>query len=242
MATLFLLRHLKSQWNEDNRFAGWVDNPLSKEAHADAKEIADKLINVHRANIDVVYTSPLIRNTETVLRVFDNIVDKYPLFLHLDGGKMQKWSNFTDVSMNDVPVYISENLNERYYGKLQGLNKDEIIQKYGEKEIHDQRRGFLKKPPGGESLKDVYKRAVPFYKRWVERDLAKGRNVLLVASHNSLRAIVKYIENISDKKIADVELPFGALMKYEFELKISKNHFIPGGLQKKVQLVSKKYF
>ncbi len=242
MAKLFLLRHLKSQWNEDNRFAGWVDNPLSKEAHIDAKEIANKLINVHRASIDVVYTSPLIRNQETVLRIFDNIIDKYPLFMHADGGKMQKWGNFTDISQNDVPVYVSENLNERYYGKFQGLNKEEIMQKYGQKTVRLLRRAYLYKPPGGESLEDVYKRAVPFYKRYIENDLQKGKNVLLVASHNSLRAIVKYIENISDKKIENVELDFAALLKYEFELKISKNNFILGGVKKKLHLTSNKYF
>lgn len=228
MAKLFLLRHLKSQWNLENRFAGWVDNPLSKEAHGDAKAIADKLINVYRLNVDVAYTSPLIRNKETILRIFDHIVDKYPIFLHLDGGKMQKWGNFTDISQSDVPVYVSETLNERYYGKLQGLNKNEIIKKYGVEEIHLERRGFLNKPPGGESLKDVYNRAVPFFKKYVNGDLAYGRNVLVVASHNSLRALVKYIESISDKGIADVELPFGALLSYDFNEKLmltSRKHF-----------------
>lgn len=214
MAKLFLLRHLKSQWNKDNRFAGWVDNPLSKEGVLGAKEIADKL---RGENINIFYTSPLIRNTETVLRVFDHIPEKYPLFLHLDGGKMQKWGNFTDISENDVPVYVSENLNERYYGKLQGLNKDEVIKKYGEKEIRLERRGFNERPPGGESLKDVYKRAVPFFKKYAMKDLSGGKNVLLVASHNSLRAIVKYVEKISDKDIEGLELPFGSLKSYEFK-------------------------
>ncbi len=214
MAKLFLLRHFKSQWNKDNRFAGWVDNPLTKESTFDAKIVADKLSG---EQIDAVFTSPLVRNEETVLRIFDNIKDRYPLFLHLDGGRMQKWGNFEDISENDLPVYVSENLNERYYGKLQGLNKDEVIAKHGEKEIHLERRGFNERPPGGESLKDVYKRAVPFFKKYVIKDLASGKNALLVASHNSLRAIVKYIENISDKDIENLELPFGALVIYEFK-------------------------
>ena len=216
---LFLLRHLKSQWNEDNRFAGWVDNPLTKESAVGAKEIAEKL---RGQNIDIVYTSPLIRNTESVLRVFDNISEKYPLFLHLDGGKMQKWGNFTDISQNDILVYVSENLNERYYGKFQGLNKDEVIKIYGEETIHLERRGFEQKPPGGESLKDVYKRAVPFFKKYVRKDLLTGKNVLVVASHNSLRAIVKYLEDISDKDIANLELPFGDLRQYDFDEKNGK--------------------
>ena len=214
MVKLFLLRHLKSQWNLDKEFAGWVDNPLSKEGILAAKEIAEKLAN---EKIDVVYTSPLIRNMETVLRIFEYVSDKYPLFIHLDGGRMQKWGNFTDINNDDVPSYVSENLNERYYGKLQGLNKDEIIKQYGEEKVHLWRRGFSERPPGGESLKDVYKRAVPFFKKYVGKDLVGEKNVLVVASHNSLRAVVKYIENISDNDIANLELPFGALMTYEFD-------------------------
>lgn len=222
MAKLFLLRHLKSQWNEDNRFAGWVDNPLSKEGILAAKEVAHKLMN---ENIDVVYTSPLIRNEETVLRIFENLANNtYPLFIHLDGDRMQQRGHFTDINDNDVPVYVSEKLNERYYGTLQGLNKEEITKKYGEEKVHLWRRGYKEKPPGGESLKDVYKRAVPFFKKYVERDLVKGKNILLVASHNSLRTIVKYVENISDQNIANVELAFGSLMIYEFDGKYNKLH------------------
>lgn len=232
MSKLFLLRHLKSQWNQDNRFAGWVDNPLSREGILAAKEISDKLADV---KIDVVYTSPLIRNKETVLRVFENLAlsgaeefqNKYPLFIHLDGGRMQKWGNFKGGG-NYVPVYVCENLNERYYGKLQGLNKDEVIQKYGGQQVRLWRRGFEDAPPGGESLKNIYKRAVSFFKKYIDKDLVSGKNVLVVASHNSLRVIVKYIEDIYNKDIADVELAFGSLLKYEFS----------GGLN----LISKKYF
>ena len=217
MAKIYLLRHLKSQWNLDKEFAGWVDNPLSKEGILAAKEVAQKLVN---EKIDVAYTSPLIRNKETVLRIFENFPDKYPLFIHLDDGFMKKWGNFTDMNENDIAVYVSENLNERYYGKLQGLNKDEITKKYGQDLVHLWRRGFNEKPPGGESLKDVYKRAVPFFKKYIEKDLASGKNVLVVASHNSLRAVVKYIENISDNDIVNLELPFGALMQYKFDGKL----------------------
>lgn len=215
MAKLFLLRHLKSQWNEDNRFAGWVDNPLSSEGRRQAKEIAKNLIS---ERIDIVYTSPLIRNMETVIKIFENLEgNRYPLFVRLDGGKMSRWGNFTRLSQENIPAYVSEKLNERYYGKLQGLNKEEITKQYGEKKVHLWRRAFNVAPPGGESLKDVYKRAVPFFKKYAERDLKNGKNILIVASHNSLRALVKYIEKISNEKIADVELPFGAMITYEFD-------------------------
>ena len=219
MAKLFLLRHLKSQWNMDKEFAGWVDNPLSNEGITAAREMAPRLLN---QRIDLAYTSPLIRNMETVLRIFEQSSEKYPLFIHLDGGKMQRWGNFTDLNTDDMPVYVSENLNERYYGKLQGLNKEQITAKYGEQTVHLWRRGYKDRPPGGESLKDVYKRSVPFFKKYVEKDLISGKNVLVVASHNSLRALVKYIENISDSDIENIELPFGALVSYDFNGKYQK--------------------
>src|SRR3989344_77265 len=185
MAKLFLLRHLESQWNKDNRFAGWVDNPLSDKGRAQAPEIARKL---SQENIQVVYTSPLIRNMETVLEIFKNMAgEKYPLFIHIDGGKMSRWGHFTDLSANDVPVYVSEKLNERYYGRLQGLNKEEITKKFGE-QAHRWRRGFAEKPPGGESLKDMYKRCIPLFIKYITKDLTSNKNVLLVASGNSLRA------------------------------------------------------
>lgn len=212
MAKLFLLRHLKSQWNEDNRFAGWTDGPLAKKESIRAIHLANEILP---HDIDVIYTSPLFRNQDTVARIFEVVEKKYPFFIHLDSGKMQKWGNFTDISENDVPTYVSEKLNERYYGKLQGLNKEETMKKFGEKQVHLWRRSYNVAPPGGESEKDVYKRTIPFYKEYIEKDLKAGKNVLVVASHNSLRAIVKYIENIPDDKIIDLELEFGMLRKYD---------------------------
>jgi len=214
MAKLFLLRHLKSQWNLENRFGGWTGNPLSIEGIGQAREIAEKLKN---ERINIVYTSVLIRNQETVLRVFEHIPEKYPIFVNLDRGKMEKWGNFTDLTDSDITTYVTEKLNERYYGKLQGLDKDKVKKQYGEEQTRLWRRSYNMAPPGGESLKDVYKRAVPFFKKYTEKDLKAGKNVLVVASHNSLRAIVKYVEGISDEKIIDLELPFGALIKYEYE-------------------------
>ncbi len=213
MSKLFLLRHLKSQWNEDDRFAGWTDGPLAKKESIKALELAEKIF---RYKIDVAYTSPLFRNQDTVARIFESIDQKYPFFIHLDGGKMQRWGNYTDISQNDVPVYVSDKLNERYYGKLQGLNKAESMKKYGAEQVRQWRRSYNLAPPGGESEKSVYRRAVPFFKKRVEKDLRAGKNVLVVASHNSLRAIVKYLENVPDEKIIDVEVPFGGFVQYDF--------------------------
>ena len=210
MPKLILLRHIKSQWNEENRFTGWVDVPLCKEGILGIKEISEKL-----GQFEIIYSSPLIRNEETVLRILE-YSDKYPIFIHLDGGKMKNWAKFKSEG-NYMPVYISEKLNERYYGDLQGLNKDEIKRKYGEEKVHLWRRSYDTAPPGGESLKDVTKRTIPFYKKYIEKNLKKGKNVLIVASHNSLRSIVKYIEKISDKDIINLEIPYAGIIEYELD-------------------------
>jgi len=212
MAKLILLRHLLSQWNEENRFNGWVDTPLAEDQFRLAEDLAAKIL---RFKIDVIYCSSLFRNMDTVARILE-YDQKYPLFVHLDGGRMRKWGNFRDLTENDILTFVSDKLNERYYGKLQGWNKTEAIKQYGEEQIHLWRRGFNSAPPGGESLKDVQKRVVPFYKKYIEKDLKAGKNVLVVASHNSLRALVKYLDNISDKDIADFEIPYSGIKEYDF--------------------------
>ena len=195
MSKLILLRHLKSQWNKENRFTGWTDVPLSEEGIKSARETAKSLA---RFQIDKIYTSPLIRNKETVSLVLDNLNKK------------------------DLPVVIDKALNERNYGELQGLNKDEVKKKYGEKKVRLWRRSWNIAPPGGESLKDVYQRTMPFFKKHIEPDLKEGKNILVVASHNSLRAIVKYVENVSNEDIINLEIPYAGLRAYDFENGIYK--------------------
>ena len=218
MAKLFLLRHLKSQWNEEeNRFTGWVDVPLEEKQQKKAKELAKKIF---KRRIDKIYCSPLFRNMDTAAEILE-YDEKYPIFIHLDPVKKKEWRKFKDISQKDIPVYVSEKLNERYYGKLQGLDKKEIIKKHGKEEVKKWRRSYETAPPGGENLKDVFKRTVPFYKKYIEKDLKKGENVLIVASHNPLRALVKYIEKISDKDIIGFEIPFAGLLKYDFDKKLN---------------------
>jgi len=220
MTKLILLRHLKSQWNEENRFTGWVDVPLAKNNYQELALISKKVLN---EKTDVVYTSPLFRNMETVAKLFEySKLEKYPLFIHLDEGKMKEWGKFTAINKNYIPVYVSQKLNERYYGKLQGLNKEEIIKKYGEEKVRLWRRSYEIAPPGGESGRAVYARVVPFFKKHIERDLKKMKKVLVVASHNSLRVIIKYLEKISDKDILNLELGFNAWVEYSFDGKIYK--------------------
>ena len=213
MPKLLLLRHFKSQWNLENRFTGWVDVPLCQEGLEKTKEVAQKISAV---DIDVVYSSPLIRNQDTVLKILEYINEAYPIFIHFK-GKMKKWAKFEELNKDYLPVYITENLNERYYGQLQGLDKAETIKKYGQELVRQWRRGFTKRPPGGETLKDVFNRAVPFYKKYIEKDLQQGKNVLIVASHNASRAIIKYIEKISDQDIINIEVPYAGLIEYEFD-------------------------
>jgi len=216
MPKLILLRHLKSQWNLENRFAGWTDGPLCEEGKKNAGDVAQKLFSF---KIDKIYTSPLFRNQDTVVRVLE-INNKYPLFVYLDEGKMKKWGNYKDISENDMPVFVSEKLNERYYGELQGKDKNKTMEEYGTEKVRLWRRSFDVPPPGGESLKDTFKRVVPFYRKHVERDLKMGNNVLIVSSHNPLRALVKYIEQISDKDIINVEIPYAGLVEYELDEKL----------------------
>lgn len=190
MAQLILLRHLQSQWNLENKFTGWTDVPLSKEGIASAEEVAIKLQGL---KIDKVYTSPLIRNKETAFLILKQL------------GK------------NDLPIIIDRALDERNYGKLQGLNKDEVKKQYGEERVRLWRRSWDQAPPEGESLKDVFERAVGFFQKTIEKDLEKGNNVLVVASHNSLRAVIKYIENIPDDDIINLEVPYGGILEYEYD-------------------------
>ena len=188
MAKLILLRHLESQWNKENRFTGWTDVPLSKEGIESAKEVAAKLAGF---KIDKVYTSPLIRNRETTRLILENL------------------------NKTNLPIVTDKALDERNYGKLQGLNKDEVKKQYGEEQVKLWRRSWNQAPPEGESLKDVYGRVVPFYKKYIEKDLKQGKNVLVVASHNSLRALAKHIGNISDEDIMNLEIPAGTIIEYE---------------------------
>jgi 2,3-bisphosphoglycerate-dependent phosphoglycerate mutase len=219
MAKLILLRHIKSQWNEENRFTGWVDVPLDKKEVGVAKDLFDK---VFKNQIDKIYSSPLFRNKETVVKIFEYENKKYPIFVHLDKGKMKEWGRFKDISQNDVPVYITEALNERYYGKLQGENKETTSQKYGKEKVYLWRRGYQFAPPGGENLKQVFKRTSSFFKKYIEKDLNKNENVLVVASHNSLRAIAKYVEKIGDREIINFEIPYGGMIEYNYSKGVYK--------------------
>lgn len=214
MTKLILLRHGQSQWNLENRYTGWVDVPLSELGKKEAADAGKKLADTQ---IDIVYTTPLQRANRTFVLAWDAAGKKeYPIFRHMK-DKMKDWAHFTSTDKNYIEVVICQDFNERYYGDLQGLNKAESAKTFGEEQIHLWRRSYDVPPPNGESLKDTLERVLPTFKETVEKDLRAGRNVLISAHGNSLRAISKYLENISDAEIPNLEIPTGIPIVYELD-------------------------
>ena len=215
--TLILLRHGESTWNQENRFTGWHDVPLSErgveEAHA-----AGQALGREAGRIDVVHTSLLRRAIQTVNIALD------------------------EIGLGWLPVRRSWRLNERHYGALQGLNKLETSQKFGPEQVFAWRRSYDTPPPALESdderhprhdaryaglppellpatecLKDVVARALPYWYDAIVPDLRAGRHVLVGAHGNSLRALVKHLDGISDDEIAELNIPTGIPLLYELD-------------------------
>jgi 2,3-bisphosphoglycerate-dependent phosphoglycerate mutase len=186
MPNLVLIRHGESQWNKENRFTGWVDIPLSENGREEARKAGEKLKGM---KFDKGYTSVLQRATET-----------YDIAVKVAGI--------------DIPLEKDKALNERMYGDLQGLNKDECRKKFGEEQVHLWRRSYDIPPPNGESLKDTADRTLPYYKLKIEPELKAGDNILVVAHGNSLRALIMYLENLSPEEIVKVEIPTGVPILY----------------------------
>ena len=209
MNNLILVRHGQSQWNKEKRFTGWADIDLTKQGQKEA-EFAGKLIKELNIEFDAYFTSFQKRAINT-LGIILSILNK-----------------------QNTKVKKAWELNERHYGALTGLNKDEIIKKHGNKQVHIWRRSFDTPPPkmdlsnphhpiknksyknipthkipDSESLKDTFKRVVPYYLQEIEPLILSKKNILISAHGNSLRALCKKIFNISDKKIIDFEIPTG---------------------------------
>ncbi len=210
---LVLLRHGQSMWNKANLFTGWVDVPLSEEGIMEALIAGEKMKDIC---FDEIYTSVLIRAIETaMIAMSKNKCGRMPIIQHFE-GRMKEWATINN-TLEIVPVYEAEELNERYYGELQGKNKKQMAEEYGAETVHKWRRSYAIRPPGGESLKDNYERTIPYFKNVIEKKLAEGKNILVSAHGNSLRAIVKYIENISDEEIPNLEIPTGVPILYDYE-------------------------
>ncbi|MGM5481634.1 MAG: 2,3-bisphosphoglycerate-dependent phosphoglycerate mutase [Nanobdellota archaeon] len=214
MSYLILVRHGESRWNVDNKFTGWVDVPLTEIGVHEAQIAAERL---NQLDIDVAFTSKLVRAHETLLIILAH-QRKTGIFLHTS-EKRKKWSkhNHKDFDEEEIPIFSSDDINERYYGALQGMNKDVAREKHGKKQVFVWRRSYEIRPPEGESLKDVCKRSVPYFKNTIMKQVKEGKNVIISAHGNSLRAIIKYIENISDKEIPHLELATGKPIVYEYK-------------------------
>lgn len=212
MNSLVMVRHGQSKWNASNRFTGWVDVTLSVMGLNEAQESGDKLKDTQ---FDVAFTSELIRAQQTLFAILSR-QNKTGIVVHTsDKDPLTLTSNF--MTLDDIPIYETHRLNERHYGLLQGLDKAEVKAKYGEQQVMDWRRGYKAKPPEGESLEDVFKRVVPYFKNTIMPYVSSGKNVIISAHGNSLRALVKYIENITDEQIVNLDLPTGEVIRYEFE-------------------------
>lgn len=214
---LVLVRHGQSVWNLENRFTGWTDVELSNNGIKEAKE-AGKLLKENEFTFDVAYTSVLKRANETL-----NIILK-------------------ELGEENIPIHYSWKLNERHYGALQGLNKDDTRKKYGDEQVKIWRRSAFVKPPLlneeddrypgmddkyknlkkselplGECLMDTLKRVIDYYETEIKKSLLSGQNVIIAAHGNSLRALIKYLEDISNDDIMNVEIPTGKPYVYELD-------------------------
>ncbi len=242
MSYLILVRHGESRWNLANRFTGWVDVPLSETGIYEALIAAEHLQGL---NLDIAYTSKLERAQETLLLILAK-QDYTSMFIH-EKGKEKEWSkHHTFRSRNEIPVYSDAALNERYYGALQGRNKDAAKKKWGEKKVFKWRRSWDVRPPKGESLKDVYARTIPYFKKTIMPQVKKGKDVVISAHGNSLRALIKYLDDIPNDKIPFLELPLGKPIRYKWSRgKLTKENHIhsfdrPTHWQRKKPIIRKK--
>jgi 2,3-bisphosphoglycerate-dependent phosphoglycerate mutase len=237
---LVLLRHGESIWNKENRFTGWTDVDLSNEGITEAKEAGRRLREEGYA-FDVAFTSVLKRAIRTLWLVLD------------------------EMDLMWIPVYRSWRLNERHYGALQGLNKAEIAMKVGEKQVHIWRRSYDVRPPAldktdkrypgndtkykelvknelplTESLKDTNDRCVPYWHEVITPSLNSGKHVIVSAHGNSLRALVKYLDNIGDDEIVNLNIPTGIPLIYELDERLkSLDHYYLGDTDEVKKAINK---
>ena len=187
MPNLVLVRHGQSLWNLENRFTGWVDVPLTAQGRAEAARAGSLLKSMR---FDVAYTSALRRAQDTLA-----------IMLAEMGA--------------DVPVICDQALNERHYGDLQGLNKDDMRRQFGDEQVKIWRRSYDVPPPGGEALKDTAARTVPFFERCILGDIRQGKDVLVVAHGNSNRSIVMKLDGLSEAEVLELNLETGVPLVYD---------------------------
>ena len=197
---LVLVRHGQSEWNKKNLFTGWKDPELTDLGIEEAIK-AGKLLKTKEMKFDIMFTSDLFRAQETGRLILENM------------------------NQLDIPVIKNQSLNERNYGDLAGLNKDDAREKWGEEQVHIWRRSFDIPPPGGESLKDTAERVLPYFHSEILPKVEEGLDVLVAAHGNSLRALVMELEGISSDEIVKLEIATGDPLTYELsEGKITRTN------------------
>ncbi|MFI0435940.1 MAG: 2,3-bisphosphoglycerate-dependent phosphoglycerate mutase [Parachlamydiaceae bacterium] len=217
MVKLILMRHGQSQWNLHNLFTGWVDIPLSligvEEALAGGRRIQNE-------PVDIIFTSTLIRAQMTaMLAMTVHGSGKVPLILHPGEGRLEEWAKIYSAQTTEqtIPVIRAWELNERMYGELQGMNKQELADKYGKEQVHTWRRSFDVPPPEGESLQMTAARSIPYFKNTILPFLAKGQNVFVAAHGNSLRSIIMELDSLTPDEVVHLELATGVPIIYHYE-------------------------
>jgi 2,3-bisphosphoglycerate-dependent phosphoglycerate mutase len=221
MGYLILVRHGEPGLRPEDRLAGWVDISLSRKGIDEAFECASKLGNIE---LDLAFASSLVRTQETLFIILA-CQKKTGVLIHekinekCEVGKVEWYSYPDKLDKCLIPIYSTAALNERHYGKLQGKKKQKMIEKYGEERVSSWRWNFEPGPPEGESLKNVYERAVPYFKQKILPAVKEGKNVLVCAHQSSLRALVKYIEDISDETIREVRFSTGEIIAYNYSEK-----------------------
>lgn len=209
MGKLVLLRHGNSVWNKKNIFTGWVDISLSQQGVQEAISAGKKMANL---SFDAIFTSFLSRAQMTMqLAMLENRAGKT---IYLDHGDERYTKGVEKDSA--LIAYVSENLNERYYGDLQGENKESYKKKVGEERFVQYRRSFDVPPPNGESLKMTIERTLPYFDKEILPLVQAGKTVLVVAHGNSLRGIVKEVMSVSDSDIAGYEIATGEPLVFDF--------------------------
>jgi 2,3-bisphosphoglycerate-dependent phosphoglycerate mutase len=177
-------------WNKENKFTGWVDVDLAEKGIQEAERAGELLRNY---TFDEAYSSVLMRANKTLDAILQAI------------------------GQTSIPVTKDQALNERMYGDLQGKDKDQMRAEYGEEQVHIWRRSYDVRPPGGESLADTADRVIPYYKQEIEPKLKAGKNIIIAAHGNSLRALMMYIEGLSKDEILEVEIPTGVPIVYRLD-------------------------
>ncbi len=218
---LILLRHGESDWNGKNLFTGWVDVSLSPLGVQQALDAGKKLAEIP---LDEIHTSTLTRAWMTALLAMSLYKGgKTPLLLTRTGGAAidahAGWDRcYSEETIKDsIPVLLAWELNERMYGELQGLNKDEARKQFGKEQVEIWRRSYRKAPPGGESLAMTAERTLPHFLKNILPRVEEGRALLVAAHGNSLRAIVMHLKKLSEDEVVHLEIPLGIPMLYQRE-------------------------